>query len=167
LTPRPHHGSWRRSRRRFGRGHSLSDTLVYVPQERLLVTGAIVYMRAHLPEVGEASQLEDVQRFMSVLDRFLAKDVKIDHVISSHSPPLERKDLPPIRDYYERMLSGVRTCRKQGLTMQQAAERLNARTMFPAFDDRVLGAWAKGMHERNIRNLWRIVTEEQQQPEAK
>ena len=34
----------------FGKGHSRSDTLIYVPQERLLVTGAIVYQRLHLPE---------------------------------------------------------------------------------------------------------------------
>ena len=148
----------------FGKGHSLSDTLIYVPQENLLVTGAIVYQRAHLPEIGEQSELRDVQRFLEVLDRFLADDVKIDHVIPSHSPPLLKNDLVPVRDYYQRMLAGVRTAQQEGLTLEQARARLAVQTNFPALRETPPGAWSYGMHERNIRNLWRILEEEQQQP---
>ncbi|MBN1509697.1 MAG: MBL fold metallo-hydrolase, partial [Sedimentisphaerales bacterium] len=36
----------------FGRGHSNSDIVIYVPQEKLLVSGAVVYQRGHLPEIG-------------------------------------------------------------------------------------------------------------------
>ncbi len=150
----------------FGKGHSLSDTLVYVPQERLLVTGAIVYQRAHLPEIGEQSQLEDVHRFLTVLDGFLAKDVRIDHVVPSHSLPLRRSDLVPVRDYYRRMLTEVRAARQEGLNLKQATVRLSVRTRFPAFRETPPGDWAHGMHERNLRNLWRILDEEQSQRQA-
>jgi glyoxylase-like metal-dependent hydrolase (beta-lactamase superfamily II) len=142
----------------FGKGHSLSDTLIYVPEENLLVSGAIVYQRAQFPEIGEASKLDDVQRYLAVLNRFLADDVKIDHVVSSHSPPLLKKDLAPVRDYYQRMLSGVRLAQRQGLTMDQAKVRLAA-SMFPAFQEKPPGTWSYGMHQRNLRNLWRIVQE--------
>jgi glyoxylase-like metal-dependent hydrolase (beta-lactamase superfamily II) len=145
----------------FGKSHSLSDILIYVPAERLLVTGGVVYQRAHLPEISEESTLDDVLRYIAVLDRFCADGVKIDRVIPSHSPPLTQKDLPPVRDYYQRMLAGVRAARKEGLTLEQTTERLAVRTSFPAFDPRILGAWATGMHERNIKNLWRIVGQEQ------
>lgn len=150
----------------FGKGHSLSDTLVYIPQEKLLVTGAIVYQRRHLPEIGEQSQLQDVHRFLSVLDSFLAEDVQIDRVVSSHSPPLRKNDLLPVRDYYQRMLAGVRAAQQEGLTLEQATERLALRTTFPVFRTPPPGHWAHGMHERNIRNLWRILKEQQQQPET-
>ncbi len=33
----------------FGKGHSRSDIAIYVPQEKLLVSGAVVYQRAHVP----------------------------------------------------------------------------------------------------------------------
>ncbi len=148
----------------FGKGHSLSDTLVYVPQERLLVTGAIVYQRGHLPEVGEQSELQDVHRFLAVLDRFLAKETQIDHVVPSHSLPLLRSDLAPVRDYYQRMLAGVRAARQEGLTLEQATQRLAVRRNFPALRETPPGDWAHGMHERNMRNLWRIIEEEQRQP---
>ena len=83
----------------FGKGHSNSDILIYIPQERVLVTGAIAYQQYRVPEIGEDSHLEDVHRFIAVLDRLLADNVKIDHVIPGHSVPLTRAVLPPIRDY--------------------------------------------------------------------
>lgn len=149
----------------FGRGHSLSDTLIYVPQEKLLVSGAIIYQRQHLPEIGEASQMEDVQRYLAVLDRFLSPEAQIDRVVPSHSPPLRKRDLAPVRDYYQRMLAGVRRAQREGLTLRQATDRLALRTNFPAFRQPPPGDWAHGMHERNLRNLWRIVQEERRDPQ--
>jgi glyoxylase-like metal-dependent hydrolase (beta-lactamase superfamily II) len=150
----------------FGKGHSLSDTLVYIPQERLLISGAIVYQRGQLPEIGEASGLQDVNRFLSVLDRLLARDVKIDRVVPSHSPPLVRSDLLPVRDYYQRMLAGMRSARQEGLTFEQTTQRLAQAKSFPSFRVPQPGQWCYGMHERNLRNLWRILEEEQRKPQA-
>jgi len=140
----------------FGRGHSLSDTLTYIPQEKLLVTGGIVYQRGQLPEIGEETQMEDVHRFLRILDGFLAPDMKIDRVIPSHSLPLVKSDLKPVRDYYQKMLDGVQAARGEGLTLEQATQRLSVRRSFPNFRDPPAGHWAHGMQERNIRNLWRI-----------
>jgi len=148
----------------FGKGHSNSDILVYVPQERLLVTGSLVYQRALVPEIAEETQLQDVYRFMAVLDRFLPDEVKIEHLVPSHSPPLEKKDLFPVRDYLQRMLVGVQAAQKEGLTLEQTIKRLDLRTNFPAFYDRPPGAWSHGFHERNLGNLWRILKEEQPPP---
>jgi glyoxylase-like metal-dependent hydrolase (beta-lactamase superfamily II) len=144
----------------FGKGHSRSDILIYVPQEKLLVTGAIIYQRAHLPEIGEDTHLQDVHRFIAVLDRFLADDVKIDYVIPSHSPPLLRSDLVPVRDYYQRMLAGMQAARKEGLTFEQTAARLSLWPNFPALRETPPGAWSHGMHQRNLKNLWRLLNEE-------
>ncbi len=140
----------------FGKGHSLSDTLVYIPQEKLLVTGAVAYQRAHLPEIGERSTMADVQRFLAVLDEFLAPDLPLTRVIPSHSPPLQKEDLQPVRDYYEKMLAGVRTAQQQGLTFEQAAQRLAQQRAFRTYMEPPPGHWAHGMHQRNLRNLWRI-----------
>jgi glyoxylase-like metal-dependent hydrolase (beta-lactamase superfamily II) len=150
----------------FGRGHSLSDILIYIPQERILVTGAIAYQRGQLPEIGEQSQLQDVHRFIAVLDSLLAVGVKIDRVIPSHSTPLLRSDLPPIRDYYQRMLTEVQAARQQGMTLEQTIASLTVRTKFPAFRDPPPGHWGYGMQERNVKNLWRILNDEQPQPQA-
>jgi len=148
----------------FGKGHSLSDILIYIPKERLLVTGAIAYQRRQLPEVGEASQMEDVRRFLAVLDEFLSPEVRIDRVVPSHSPPLSKSVLLPVRGYYEKMLDEVGAAQREGLTLEQAMARLAAPTAFPDFDRPPPGHWAHGMQQRNIRNLWRILQEQSLQP---
>jgi len=148
----------------FGKGHSLSDTLVYIPQEKLLVSGAIVYQRMHLPEIGERSELKDVHRFLAVLDKFMAPEVPIKRVISSHSRPLLKSDLAPVRGYYQRMLDGVQAAIAEGLTLEQVNERLAQRTAFRHFQEPPPGHWAYGMHERNLRNLWHILQGRQPPP---
>ena len=150
----------------FGRGHSNSDILIHIPQEKLLVTGAIVYQRAQLPEIGEQSELQDVNRFLAILDYFLAEGVQIDHVVPSHSPPLLKSDLVPVREYYQKLLSGVRAARQEGLNLSQVTERFALRTAFPNFREPQPGQWDYSMQERNIRNLWRILNEQEQPPKA-
>jgi glyoxylase-like metal-dependent hydrolase (beta-lactamase superfamily II) len=150
----------------FGKGHSNSDILIYVPQERILVTGAIAYQQGRVPEIGEESHLEDVHRFITVLDSLLADGVKIDHVIPGHSVPLTRAVLPPIRDFYQRMLTEVQAARKQGLTLEQTTRRLTLRAKFPAFRDPPPRTYGYDHQERNVRNLWRILDEEQPQTQG-
>ncbi len=142
----------------FGKGgHAISDILIYVPQERLLVSGAIIYQRYRLPWIFTTAQVQDVNRFISVLDSFLPDDVRIDHVVPSHSPPLVKNDIVPVRDYYRKMLTGVRAAREEGLSLEQVLERFSQKTMFPYFYEPPRGEWEHGTHERNIRNLWDIL----------
>jgi len=75
---------------------------------------------------------------------------------------LLRSDLLPVRDYYQRMLTGMQAARKEGLTLEQTAARLDLRTKFPALRDAPPGVWSHGFHERNLNNLWRILDQEEQ-----
>ena len=149
----------------FGKGHSLSDILIHIPQERLLVTGAIVYLRGHLPGISERAELKDVHRYIAVLDRFLDENVKIDHVLPSHSPMLTRTDLRYVRDYYRAMLDGIRSAQQQGLTLGQAQERFAVHKRFPHFFQRQSAQWAKAKQDRNIRVLWGLM-EAKHQPQT-
>jgi hypothetical protein len=65
------------------------------------------------------------------------------------------------------MLDGVRQARRDNLTLDQTIQRLSLRNRFPNLRDPLPGHWAYGMHERNLRNLWRILSQESQpQPPA-
>jgi hypothetical protein len=46
------------------------------------------------------------------------------------------------------------------LTLDQAKVRLAVNRNFPALRETPPGSWSHGLHERNVRNLWRILTEE-------
>jgi glyoxylase-like metal-dependent hydrolase (beta-lactamase superfamily II) len=143
----------------FGKGHSLSDILIYIPQEGLLVTGAIVYLRRHLPGITERAQLKDVHRYITVLDAFLEEGVKIDHVVASHSRPLKRNDLKHVRDYYKTMLDGIRAAQQEGFTLEQAGEHFAVQKKFPFFFQRKSAQWVQAKQDRNIKVLWHLLKE--------
>jgi glyoxylase-like metal-dependent hydrolase (beta-lactamase superfamily II) len=150
----------------FGKGHSLSDVLIYIPQEGVLVTGAIVYQRGHLPGITEGAELKDVHRYIAVLNAFLEKGVKLDYVIASHSFVLARRDLKYVRDYYQTMLDGIRSAQQEGLTLEQARERFAVRKKFPRFFQRQSAQWSKAKQDRNINVLWNLLKEADQQSKS-
>ena len=143
----------------FGKGHSMSDILIYIPQEGILVTGAIVYLRGHLPGITERAELKDVQRYIAVLNSFLEEGLKVDRVISSHSPVLTRTDLKYVRDYYQTMLDGIRSAQQEGLTLEQAREHFTVHKKFPRFYQKRSAEWSKAKQDRNFRVLWQRLQE--------
>jgi glyoxylase-like metal-dependent hydrolase (beta-lactamase superfamily II) len=150
----------------FGKGHSLSDILIYIPQEGVLVTGAIVYQRGHLPGITERAALKDVHRYIAVLDAFLEEGVRINYVIASHSFVLARRDLQYVRDYYKTMLEGIRSAQQEGLTLEQAKERFAVHKKFPRFFQRQSAQWSKAKQDRNINVLWNLLKEADQQSQT-
>jgi len=150
----------------FGKGHSMSDILIYIPHEGVLVTGAIVYLRGHLPGITERVELKDVQRYIAVLNSFLEEGLKVDRVITSHSPVLTRNDLKYVRDYYQTMLDGIRAARREGLTLEQAKERFAVRKKFPRFFQKQSAEWSKAKQDRNITVLWQRLQEAEQKSQT-
>jgi glyoxylase-like metal-dependent hydrolase (beta-lactamase superfamily II) len=151
----------------FGKGHSMSDILIYIPQEGILVTGAIVYLRGHLPGITENAELEDVLRYIDVLNSFLEKGLKVDRVISSHSPVLTRNDLKYVRDYYQTMLDGIRAAQQEGLTLEQVKDRFAVHKKFPRFYQKQSAEWSKAKQDRNITVLWQRLQEAKQEKSTK
>jgi len=150
----------------FGKGHSMSDILIYIPQEGILVTGAIVYLRGHLPGITENAELKDVQRYIAVLNSFLEEGLRVDRVISSHSPVLTHTDLKYVRDYYQTMLDGIRAAQKEGLTMEQARERFTVHKKFPRFYQKQSAEWSRTKQDRNFRVLWQRLEEAEQKSQT-
>ena len=64
------------------------------------------------------------------------------------------------------MLIEVAAARRQGLTLDQTTRLLTLRAKFPAFRDPPPGTYGDGHQERNVRNLWRILNEQEQPPQA-
>jgi glyoxylase-like metal-dependent hydrolase (beta-lactamase superfamily II) len=150
----------------FGKGHSMSDILIYIPEEGVLVTGAIVYLRGHLPGITEVAELKDVHRYIDVLNSFLEEGLKVDRVITSHSPVLTRNDLKYVRDYYQTMLDGIRAARQEGLTLEQAKDRFAVRKKFPRFFQKQSAEWSKAKQDRNITVLWQRLREAEEKSQT-
>lgn len=87
-------GGLRLQLRHMGPAHTPEDLVVYLPQERVLLAGDLVF-RARIPFVGQA----DSRRWIQALDNLLALDARL--IVPGHGPVSEsaREDMQLTRDY--------------------------------------------------------------------
>jgi glyoxylase-like metal-dependent hydrolase (beta-lactamase superfamily II) len=85
-----------------GPSHTPEDLVVYLPQQRLLFAGDLVF-RARIPFVGQA----DSRRWIEALDSLLAMDTRL--IVPGHGPVSEsaRDDLQLTRNYLSYLRSAM------------------------------------------------------------
>jgi cyclase len=145
----------------LGRGHSRSDVAVYVPEERLLVSGGVCHpFFPRIPEAGRLAdlvQLADLKRLITVLDRVL--DEGVQRVVAGHAEVAGRSVVARWRDYHRDLLAAVATAQEDGLSLEQAQARLSLDQRFPYM--REVGARGGGsreeIHTANVAAAWRLL----------
>jgi glyoxylase-like metal-dependent hydrolase (beta-lactamase superfamily II) len=138
----------------FGVGHSNSDILVYIPQEKVLVTSGVCYGR--LQGISENATLADIERSISVLEEFV--DVKLKRIIPAHEHSITNNELKHRCDYYKTMLEGLRSAKQNGQTIEQVKASFSVRKKFPFYNKQ--GQDAEGVQDRQNRNievLWNLI----------
>ncbi len=101
----------------YGPGHTRGDSLVYLPREKVLFAGDIVF-RYVTPGPFDAH----VTGWIRVLDR--ARDLDVETVVPGHGPLGDRRALAEMRDYLARVRREVRKSFQEGLPPEEAARRL-------------------------------------------
>jgi glyoxylase-like metal-dependent hydrolase (beta-lactamase superfamily II) len=143
----------------FGKGHSNSDVVVHIPEERVVVTGGVCYR--FFPRIKGQVGLADLERSISVLDELLADPAGIEHVIPAHMELLGRRDLERLRDYYRDLLSGLRAARADRLDLPEAHARLALDQRFPYMSEtEVRDKSREELHRENIGAVWRMLAQD-------
>ena len=107
----------------LGRGHTGGDTMVFLPAERIVFTGDFFEGR---PGGGVLSYLGDsfIDEWPASLERLKAIDFDI--IVPGHGAPFkERQQITDFQNYLRDFWNQARTLRAQGLTAQQAAEKID------------------------------------------
>jgi glyoxylase-like metal-dependent hydrolase (beta-lactamase superfamily II) len=133
----------------FGKGHSDSDILVYIPEEKVLVTSGVCYGR--LPGINGQVTLADIERSISVLEEFIDDKVELEWIIPAHAEFITKKELELKRDYYKTMLEGLRAAKQDGMSIEQAKEEFSIRRKFPFFIN--AGQDVQDLQDRQNRNV--------------
>lgn len=76
----------------IGPSHTTGSVLVFIPQEKVLFTGDILFTDFH-PFLGEAN----IEGWIKVLDYIMAMDV--DKIIPGHGPISSKKDVADLKNY--------------------------------------------------------------------
>jgi cyclase len=76
----------------MGPSHTTGSVLVFIPQEKVLFTGDILFTDCH-PFLGDA----DIAGWIKVLDYIMTMDV--DKIIPGHGPVSSKKDVADLKNY--------------------------------------------------------------------
>jgi cyclase len=119
----------------LGRGHTGGDTIVFLPAERIVFTGDFFEGR---PGGGVLSYLGDsfIDEWPASLERLKALD--FDVIVPGHGAPLrERKQIEDFQNYLRDFWRQASALRAQGVTVQQATERMDMSKYAPQYGPRV------------------------------
>ncbi len=97
--------------------HTRGDALVYVPRERTVFTGDIIFNGGH-PAIWAGP----VSNWIRACDTMLAWDVKT--VVPGHGPVTDKQGVREMRDYLAYLLGETRRFHDAGMSFEQAAEAI-------------------------------------------
>jgi glyoxylase-like metal-dependent hydrolase (beta-lactamase superfamily II) len=133
----------------FGKGHSDSDIIIYIPEEKVLVTSGVCYDR--LQGFNGEVTLADIERSISVLEEFTDDKVELKRIVPAHAESITKKELELKHDYYKTMLEGLRSAKQNGETIEQAKEEFSVQKKFPFYNKK--GQDAQDVQDRQNRNI--------------
>jgi len=119
----------------LGRGHTGGDTMVFLPAERIIFTGDFFEGR---PGGGVLSYLGDsfIDEWPASLERLKAFD--FDVIVPGHGAPLrERKQIEDFQNYLRDFWRQASALRAQGVTAEQATEKMDMSKYAPQYGPRV------------------------------
>lgn len=121
-------------------GHTESDCVLFLPQERTFFCGDLLFVRGH-PYLADGNP----EALLSILDhlKVLASDV----YVPGHGPLGEREDVDKMRLYIYTLMQQVRDAAARGDTAENAAKQ----PVPVQFADWIL---AKPFYEANLRFLY-------------
>lgn len=99
---------------KIGPAHTVGDVLAYVPRDRTVYAGDVLFHKVHPSIMGVA-----VADWVTACDRILAMDVET--VVPGHGPITDKAGVRELRAYLEYVSAQARRCYDAGMTVEQAA----------------------------------------------
>ena len=105
----------------FGRGHTGGDVVVYLPGERILITGDL--LSSGIPYMGDGY----VPDWIETLERL--KEIDFDFVLPGHGQAFRGKErIDHLQAYLADFWNQVTLLQRQGLPPEEAARRIDMRS---------------------------------------
>lgn len=133
--------------------HGNSSILIYIPEEKTLFTGSALAFPPIVYKTGGWIQNQDVERWISVLDEFLANP-NVEHIVASHIRYYTRNDLKEMRDYYYLISNTIRQNKTKGISKDKTFEELSYKKIQENYKVFTAKKEDKERHESNIEILW-------------
>jgi glyoxylase-like metal-dependent hydrolase (beta-lactamase superfamily II) len=114
----------------LGRAHTDGDALVYLPAEKVLVTGDVLH--GWTPTMRDSYPYE----WIETLD--IAEKLDFEHVIPGHGEVMHRKERFELwKEFFRDLLERTAAAFAEGATQDEAKERVS-KALTPIYADRLL-----------------------------
>jgi glyoxylase-like metal-dependent hydrolase (beta-lactamase superfamily II) len=132
----------------LGRGHTAGDVVVYLPRERIVMTGDL--LQPNLPFMGDGY----FDEWVATIDAVKQLDFTV--VLPGHGAAIrDRARIESYQGYLRDLTAQAASLRKQGLTADQAAERVDL-TKYSAHFPAIRGP---GADVRAVRRIYEWMDE--------
>jgi len=101
-----------------GPAHTRGDVIVYVPKDKVVYTGDMLFNHAH-PAVWNGP----VSNWIKACERMLSWDLEA--VVPGHGALMDKAGIREFRDYLAYVYAESRKCYDEGLDFEQAAEKIS------------------------------------------
>jgi cyclase len=98
----------------FGPAHTESDTIVWVPQDKVVYTGDLVFVGGH-PAIWAGP----IVNWIKACDAILGWDVET--IVPGHGPVCTKREVREFRDYLQFLVAEARLRYDAGMTCEEAA----------------------------------------------
>jgi cyclase len=109
----------------FGRAHTDSDLVIFVPEAKLLVTGDLCWNR-YICYIDPAES--DPLNWIAALDNLLGLQAEVHYVVPGHGYPGSIELLKTQREFLDMLWQEVKAVRIHGFSLEQAKQKITMRT---------------------------------------
>jgi cyclase len=138
----------------YGKGHSKSDILIHIPEEKVLISGAAFF--PGIPSAHAKRESErDITRLIYVLK--ILKDTlnSIETVIPAHTGLRDNQVVKLHYDYFSEMYEKTQDLKKKGLSFDTVKESLSLDKGFSHYTQfKDLSDNQKERHIKNLKIFW-------------
>lgn len=125
----------------FGHGHCESDCVLFLPQERILFCGDLLFVKCH-PYLGHG----DPASLLSILNRLGGMKARV--FVPGHGPLGQKKDVIELQSYIRSLSAQARKVLRKGGTEEEA-------TSLPVPNSFADWNFARLFYESNMRHVFR------------
>ncbi len=133
--------------------HGNSSILIYIPEEKTLFTGSALAMPPIVYKTGGWIQKQEVERWIFVLDHFIAKP-DFEHIVPSHILYYSKQDLKEMRDYYFLISITIKKQLSNKSAKDETFQLLHYDLINKQFNIFTSDTQAEDRHKNNIEILW-------------
>jgi cyclase len=102
----------------YGPAHTFGDTLVYIPESRVLFAGDVAFFYS-MPLAAAGK----IGSWIKVIDRI--RDMDVDLIVPGHGPTGGKQELEDEREYFEFVTEQTRSCFERGMSPEEAVKAID------------------------------------------